>query len=161
MTIKFTHTARMLLAGHWAMHARRIVIVGMACLVYSALAVAATLKKIELSSLMLMGTVILWVVFVSFYLLRPWLSYRSWMKEPGMASEWVITLDDEGLRGSTSIAESRRDWSAFSKLIERRDLFILPVGKMQLLVIPKSAFASQDDLARFREIVTSKIAPVG
>jgi len=157
LTIRFGQTAAMLFRGHWAIYARRTLYVALALFVLSIVALAATLNSPDEFSIVLGACIALWLLLPLAHVLRPWFCFKAWMKEPNMAGEGEITVDDECLRGKTGQGQCCYEWSMFSLFRERRDLFVLRLGKKQMIVIPKSAFASQDDEARFRGILASKI----
>lgn len=140
------------------MYARRTLYVALGLFVLSIVALAATLNSPDEFSMVLGACIALWLLLPLAHVLRPWLSYKAWMKEPNMAGGRGITLDHESLRVKTGQLEARYEWSMFTLFRERRDLFVFRLGRKQMIVIPKTAFTSQDDLARFREIVASKIA---
>lgn len=156
VTVRFVQTAALLVKGHWAMYARRTLYVGLALFALSIVALAATMKSSDAFSTVL-GVCIGLSILLPAALLDPWLRYKRWMKEPNMARERQITVDDACLQISDGTGEARYEWSMFTLLRERRELFVLRLGKMRMFVIPKTAFTTQDDLARFREIVASKI----
>jgi hypothetical protein len=101
--------------------------------------------------------VVAWLLFPYTYLLYPWRGCKALAKEPHCVGEIEETVSDECLHARNANVASRYEWSMFTKCIERRDLFVLRIGKKHWMVIPKDAFQSENDVARFREIVTSKI----
>lgn len=157
LTVRFRQTAKILLRGQWALHARRIRIVGLLMITSTGIAVVAEWGKND-SALMLGLLGIGWLLVAHAYVLRPWLTYRAFLKEPNMAGELALTFGHECVRAENGTVNSRYDWSAFTKCIEGRDLFVLRLGKKHILVVPKSAFVSNEDMERFREIVASKVA---
>jgi hypothetical protein len=100
-----------------------------------------------------------WLLVLHAYVSRPWLAYRAHLKEPNMAGELKLTFGDDCIRAESGAIRSKYQWSAFTKFIEARDLFVLRIGKRHTMVVPKSAFETAEDMARFRELTASSIAP--
>ncbi len=51
-----------------------------------------------------------------------------------------VMFDDEGVHAKSSTYELKRIWTAYSKLLESKKLFLLVYGKRLYATIPKRAF---------------------
>ena len=151
LRLNYRLTTWMLLRGHWLLNARRIIIVFCGYLVLSVVAVASAWGDRDfwtaIGLIAFGGLLLLWA-----YVVTPWLHSRAWVKEPSIAGDLVLMVDEEGLRGGNGIVESRYDWSSFSRFIEGGSLFVLRIGKRMAAVIPKSAFSSDEDIERFSNL---------
>lgn len=154
--IRFSLTSKMLFRAHWVLYARRILCVALIYLAVTVLGVLV-MRGSDEYPLVITLLIVAWLLFAYSYLLYPWRSCKSWMQEPNMSGEREITVDNECVRGKTDYGEARYEWSMFSLFKERRDLFVLRLGKKQMFVIPKSSFENEDSITRFREILGSKI----
>ena len=146
----------MLFGGHWALYARRTLIVTIVVLAVTAVSILTSWNTTDFAMTCAVWAAI-WLLLAHLYVLRPWLHYRGWVREPNVTGECEVKVEADALHAGNARVESRYEWSMFTRRIERGGLFVLRIGKKQMIVIPKSAFASDEDLARFREIVTSKI----
>jgi hypothetical protein len=73
--------------------------------------------------------------------------------------EASIDVSDQGLSIRGSGAESRMPWSAFDRLLESPDLFVLvDRPKTTLLVIPKRAFSSESWQEWFQTLATNRLS---
>ena len=160
VTVRFSLTPKMLLQGHLILKGQRIALTWLVYLLLTSFCLLATWSRSGFSYVLGVW-IALWLLLPYAYLLRPWFVFRGMMKEPNMVGECELVADGDSLRGANGQIQTRYEWSSVSQLVERKDLFVLRIGKKHMMVIPKSAFASQDDMARFRKIVTSKIAPAG
>ena len=68
-----------------------------------------------------------------------------------------VMFDDEGVHAKSSTYELKRIWTAYSKLLESKKLFLLVYGKRLYATIPKKAFTDEKQIELFREMVKSKI----
>ena len=68
----------------------------------------------------------------------------------------MLDLKDEGLYGTSAIGEGTAKWSAFSKLRETPNLFMLYMGARMFRVIPKRAF-SPSQLEEARALLRTKL----
>jgi len=156
VTIKYNLTANMLFSGHWAINRRRTSVVGLFMLVATVTLLIVDWKSKNLGAaafLLAVG----WLLLAYRYILRPWFAYKAFAKEPNLAGGVEVTAARDGIRMKSAKGESRSAWSAFPAFLERPELFVLRLGKKQMIVIPKSAFTSEDDLAKFRQILASNI----
>ncbi|MCX2925480.1 YcxB family protein [Streptomyces sp. NEAU-W12] len=75
--------------------------------------------------------------------------------------EYVMRVDDDGVRATTALVESRILWSSFRHYIETANLFVLviddTVGGMALL--PKRGLRGGADVDEMRVIVARHLAP--
>lgn len=147
----------MLLGGHRAIHGRRTLLVGLVMLAVTAFFVVTSRGSKDFSIVLAIFAVG-WLLLIHSHLLRPWLAYKAIERDPNLAASCDIKADHASITMRTGKGTSTLRWSAFPAFIERPELFVLRLGKKQMIVIPKSGFESEEDLARFGEILRSKIA---
>lgn len=157
ITIRFTHDAKLLLKGHWVLYGRntRSAIGGF--LFATAVVLYATWNRPQELGMVLRFLPLLWALMLYLYLLQPWLSYKQWVQQPNVRGEREVTVDKKALTMRAGQGEARYAWSAFRLYRERPEFFVLRLGKKQMIVIPKSGFANEADMARFRRILSEKI----
>lgn len=159
VSIRFTLTPKTLFQGHWVFYSRRTLIVGLVVLGMSAFSVATNWRTKDLPLTLAVWTVA-WILLGLRYVLGPWLHYRAWVKEPNVGGPCELTVDGDSIKATSNQMKSVYEWSIVTRSAESAGLFVLRIGKKQMMVIPKSSFESEDDLARFRRILASKIAVV-
>lgn len=161
VTIRFTHDAKLLFKGHWALYGRNTVNAIGGLLFATVVILYATRNRPQELGLVVRVGPILWALMLYAYLLQPWLSYRKWVQQPNVRGEREIAVDDTALKMKGNQRQVRYAWSAFTLHKERPEFFVLRLGKKQMIVIPKSGFANDADLARFRRILSNKIRTAG
>ena len=68
-----------------------------------------------------------------------------------------VTFDEEGVHARTSTYDLKRQWSAYSKMLESKRLFLLVYGKNLFATIPRRAFEDERQIEAFREMMKNKI----
>jgi len=94
------------------------------------------------------------VVYALFIL--PALIYRS---EPKLKSEYRMRFSEEDIGFQTDDMDSIIKWSLYQSWISDGDFYVMYYGKRSLSVIPRRAFHSKDEDARFADLLTRKIRP--
>lgn len=84
---------------------------------------------------------------------------RNFAKTPGRDKTITWTIGPTRLTNSTSNATSTFDWCTLTVVRERKEGFLLYPQPRLAHWIPKSAFASADDLTRFRTLVHRSNVP--
>ena len=92
---------------------------------------------------------------------EPTLRFRYWLmirKNPDVIQdERKFTFSEAGVNYSTSSTESNIKWDYFSHAIEGRRHFILVKNRDSYFIVPKRAFSSSSDEAKFRDYVTMRL----
>ena len=70
------------------------------------------------------------------------------------AQDWKFS--DEGVDWQTIAGKSQREWQAYPRFSEDPNFFFLFLKSNAFVPIPKRAFASADEQARFRELLKRK-----
>jgi hypothetical protein len=83
-----------------------------------------------------------------------WLSFK---RNKTFRDEYMITFIPEGLHFKTVSIDSNVTWSFYDSVVEDSKLFLLRSGKSSSSVIPKRAFAGNDEIDRFRTMVQAAI----
>lgn len=84
---------------------------------------------------------------------------RRWNVAPGIQSERVYCMTEEGLEMKSAVASGSYDWSLYARAIETKDIYLLVVkGSRRFVIIPKRGFNTREDEKAFREIVSRRIA---
>ena len=101
--------------------------------------------------LSLIGVAIVWSLAIGWaFFIRPALRFR---REPRLGGEQFLSFAEDEIKARDAHAESRIKWSMYDRVIETGDLYLLHITRMLATVLPKRAFASPGDEARFRELV--------
>lgn len=84
---------------------------------------------------------------------------RAWKKAtPGLRGQQVIEFSDAGVHAQSTNSESESRWAMYTRTVQLDDLYLLGVTGNKFILIPRRAFASPDDEARFRAIVADHTA---
>jgi len=65
---------------------------------------------------------------------------------PFFFEERTLSMDDNGIRTEMRGASSDMLWNMFIKVVESRKAFLVLYSPLDYLIIPKSAFADDDEL---------------
>jgi hypothetical protein len=90
--------------------------------------------------------------------LRPlavWLNFQR--NKAHYQGSYQVTLDGQGVLVSTSNAESRQYWSAFTTVLESEMSFLLVYGPWEYAVLPKREFTSTEFIEQTRNLIREKI----
>jgi len=104
----------------------------------------------------LIAGLILLAIVAYVLLLLPALIYRS---DPKLKNEYRLSFSEEEIRFQTDDINSVLKWPLYHSWIDDDDFYILYHGKRNLSVIPRRAFSSAEDDARFAKLLTQKIRP--
>ena len=100
-------------------------------------------------------------IFITFIILPVFLPYivhrRVYYRNPRIFGMRTVTFDDEGMKSDSEIAHVERKWSSFEKFKETNNLFLTYQTKDVVGIVPKRAFATQDDVTQFRDLLTSRM----
>jgi hypothetical protein len=149
--VEYVHAMR----AHYAkrLSPRRDFVVIAACLVIGVLA----LRYSELNwlSLLLLGSAfVLAAMLIAAFTVLPRLTFR---REPKFRDEYRLTFTSEGIHFRTENIDSNLKWDLYSRVLTTPKSWILYYGKDQFTVIPKRAFASDEEKARFNELLFLKV----
>jgi|SRR5260221_656296 len=135
--------------------------------------VFATLDKVVAGILLLAGAFCIWGAGVRWWTLiffplavlewfdlltiRP-LVIRRWFKHnPKFGETYHLVLDQAGIQFRTKSLDSRISWDHYTQVLESDHLWLLVYGTRMYSVIPKRVFKGDDEMARFRSLVTQNI----
>jgi hypothetical protein len=65
------------------------------------------------------------------------------MQAEAVRQDFQLTLDDEQVRVSYPLVESRFRWAALDRVVETPEVWYLMFGKIQAIAVPKSAMAPE------------------
>jgi hypothetical protein len=84
----------------------------------------------------------------------PYFGARSLYKNnANFKGEIRYSFSDDGVTIEVTTARSELQWSSFVQVRETRDFFLLFVRKTMAHIVVKRAFASQEEIAEFRDLV--------
>ena len=94
-----------------------------------------------------------------FLIMAPIAVASSAVKSQSLASELRWEASAAGLQVAGANTNTLLNWKLFSKVIETKSFFLLVFHQRRKLfqMIPKRAFATPNDKARFRELAKSRI----
>lgn len=82
-----------------------------------------------------------------------------WRQLPQLHSEQVVVVSEEGVKTDQANSSTHTDWSHWSKLVERSDIYVITrAGSPARIAIPKRAFASSADEDAFRQIAARHLS---
>ena len=155
-SVEFKLNAGMTMRGYWMLKGRRILLVLSVLAIWTIFILYKTFGTHDFAGMVQLYAA-LWLTLIGVITLVPWLRYRAWLKEPSLTGDCEVAVDEDCLMTRNGQAQTRYEWSAFTKVIEDRSVFVLRLGKRAMLVIPKSAFTDPDNLSVFRDILDRKI----
>jgi hypothetical protein len=80
--------------------------------------------------------------------IRIWLAYKR--NEQLYTAENEVTFTESAIDLKTPRTEAQNKWTAYSDLLEDKELFLLVYGKWLYSIIPKRAFKDSEELDRVR-----------
>ena len=111
---------------------------------------------LELMFFTLAPVILVTVILVLFTLSNP-LVRRRIRKEPKYTCEQVWQFSEERIHWQTPYAEANRVWETYPRVEEDSKYFIFFLKSNAFTPIPKRAFASADEIIRFRELLKRKM----
>jgi hypothetical protein len=87
-----------------------------------------------------------------------WLACRAFRKSPYRDDELTIEFTDGGFHARSSKQDTALQWSAFTRMVEFRDGFLLFQGPTFYNWIPLSSLIDGSQAAELAELLRSKIA---
>jgi len=90
-------------------------------------------------------------------LLRRWASKNKWQREPFYHSEHEVAFGDEGVYFRMGQTESNLDWKYYQDWMESPEGFLLVYGNDSFNLLPKRAFANEDQINEFRALAEKKL----
>jgi hypothetical protein len=89
------------------------------------------------------------MAFLLFFVV-PRQRFRS---DPKFRDEYFLQFSDDGIQFKTAQIDALLQWSLYNKVLENERFFVLVYGKNMISVIPKRAFADQQQEAAFSEML--------
>ena len=83
--------------------------------------------------------------------------HRVYSRNPRAFAMRTVTFDDEGAKSDSDMGHLETNWTSFDRFTETRNLFLIYQTRDIARLVPKRAFASEEDLARFRALLSSKV----
>ena len=74
-------------------------------------------------------------------------------RQPGVLGRHTIEVRADGLRETTSANDTLWPWTEVREIVETREFLLLRIRAVGMFMIPRSAFASDDQLRRFIDAV--------
>jgi hypothetical protein len=71
--------------------------------------------------------------------------------------ELDVTASDTGIALSNELVRSEISWDAYTQAVEKPDMFLLYTGRLMFYPVPKRAFASPQDVERFRALIRTHV----
>lgn len=82
---------------------------------------------------------------------------RFWKREPSISLPLVVDIAEDYLHVISPDEEGRAKWSAFSRFLETRRLFMLFRQRNTFNVVPKRVFSGREEMEQFRNLLGKKI----
>ncbi len=104
------------------------------------------------------GAVLLGVFLVlSVTILHRYTIARFWKREPNISNPLMVDITEDDLHIISPHEEGRVKWSAFSRFLETKSLFMLFRQRNTFNVIPKRIFRDANEIENFRNMLRRKI----
>ena len=81
-----------------------------------------------------------------------------WESQPHLHRPQTMEVTEGGVVVSDAVSRTENRWDAYSHVRETPNLFLLYTSDLVIQSVPKRAFASEQDLRSFRELVRQTIA---
>jgi hypothetical protein len=92
------------------------------------------------------------------FLLPWWIARAMYRRNPRQFAERTVSLNDMGLTADSKVAHTEIKWENFEKVRETENLFLLYQTKDCVGVIPKRAMPNEQELAKLRSFLHSKVS---
>lgn len=102
-------------------------------------------------------------ILVFAFVISPGKIRRLLQEDPAASAEVTVSIDHQGLHTQSPNALNEKEWKDFYQLLETNAVFML-LGREKrasFQVLPKRAFASQEDEAKFKALATEKLGKAG
>lgn len=86
--------------------------------------------------------------------------YGIFFQTPKKIHETELTFTEHGMAAKTALAEHKTSWGTIFKFTEQDDHFLLYINKRATYAIPKRAFASEQQMDEFRQLLDRSIQKV-
>ncbi len=86
----------------------------------------------------------------------PKLMDRMFRKSPSWGKPVEYNFEDEVITQKSAHSETVMQWETFRTAEELPDWFLLHIGPMVYVPLPKRAFAGDEEMAKFRELLIQK-----
>jgi len=90
--------------------------------------------------------------------LRPLQIRLFFHRNPKFMGKYHLAFSESGIEFKTASLESKLAWTHYTRFLEDRDVALLIYGVRMYTVIPRRAFASEADHARFRSLVDEHVS---
>lgn len=101
------------------------------------------------------SVVITIVISLVAFFIQPYFAVK---RNPNFRCEYTMQFSDTGLHVQTMDIDSRLGWGLFTRLLENRSSYLL-CGKSTFIVIPKSAFPTEESRMQVESLLKQKIEP--
>ena len=79
-------------------------------------------------------------------------------QEKKFIDEYFLEFNEEGIDFKTKQLNSKVGWSYYNKVWESKEAFYLFYAKSMFTFIPKRTFENEEQIKKFRELLTQKIS---
>lgn len=92
--------------------------------------------------------------------LRHFLHKRAYRENPVFAGSTSVSFGEEHIQVANPLGESRLKWSFYRSAMESDAFFMPMISKRSFSIIPKRSFASEEEMASFRDLLESKLGEI-
>ncbi|MEO6393974.1 MAG: YcxB family protein [Pyrinomonadaceae bacterium] len=82
---------------------------------------------------------------------------RQMSSSPALQAEAEVTIDNQGVFGSSDLYSGHTKWEAYIKAIETETEFLLYTTTRFSHIVPKRVFASESDIVTVRTLISEKV----
>lgn len=111
-------------------------------------------KRIELFDVVALLLGVFWIGCLTF--LRDWYVRGHFAKHPNLQQPFRVDVSEGGVRFASDNGTWDLRWTAYTKVIETKNLFVLYQGDCDFSFLPKHAFA-QGQVEEFRDLLRRRI----
>ena len=152
---EYLRAARHYLLASKTITLRNVVLVGVLVVFALAYGIWGGFNTGSVVLLVLGGVVLLLGCTLYFYI-----PARSYSKTGKYHEEYRLAFTGEGIHFTTPSIDSQIGWATYTDAWESREVFYLITGPQAYTVVPKRAFAGEEQMADFRALLAARVAPI-
>jgi hypothetical protein len=98
---------------------------------------------------------IIWIAIAA--ILFPFSPFIGWKRDPSLRSTRTVTITNLGVQSKTSLRTTDFQWTGIQSILETpQAIFLTVVGTQMVVLLPKRAINSPEDLAEIRRRVSAE-----
>ncbi|WP_181438885.1 YcxB family protein [Paenibacillus sambharensis] len=103
------------------------------------------------------GLLLILVLYGFFLLSLKWRSRRVYNSDKLLQQEQHFVFTNEHIAFTNATGTGSMAWDDVYKAVETKSHFLIYMGKMRSLIIPKASMSSEADISALRQLIASKL----